>query len=92
MVEEEIDGELVIQLVEDGRSEHLQRLGLQRLKDELKFRKLFSPIASPSPVGAQSIPTSASCSTSNPGPVDRKLTKQEILLLKPEDKHVYLIK
>ena len=34
-VEEEIDREVLIQLVEEGRSEHLQRLGVKRIKDKL---------------------------------------------------------
>ena len=82
--EEEIDGELLVQLVEGGRSEHLQRLGLKQLKDKLKFRKML-----PATAGTQPIPTT-SCSSFHT--VERKLTISEMQSLTAGEKHVYLIK
>ena len=67
--EEEIGGELLVQLVEEGRSEHLQRLS-KWLKDKLKFRKML-----PTTAGTQPIPTT-SCSSLHT--VDRKLTISEM--------------
>ena len=73
-----------MQLVEEGRSKHLKQLGLKRLKDELKFRKMI-----PATAGVQPIPTT-SCSSLHT--VDRKLTISEMQTLTVEEKHVYLIK
>ena len=55
--EEEIDGEVLIQLVEEGRSEHLQWLGVKIIKDELAFRRMVKEKVSS---GAQTLPTSTS--------------------------------
>lgn len=80
--EEEIDGKLLVQLVEEGRAEDLQQLGLKRLKDQLIFRKIL-PRAT---AGAQ---VTTSCTSQT---VDRKQTSGEIQTLTTEEKHVYLIK
>lgn len=69
-VEEEIDGEVLIQLVEEGRSEHLQRLGVKRIKDKLAFRRMVKEKVSS---GAQTIPTSTTGTVT-----DRKLKKKSI--------------
>ena len=69
-VEEEIDGEVLIQLVEEGRSEHLQWLGVKRIKDKLAFRRMVKEKVSS---GAQTIPTSTTGTVT-----DRKLKKKSI--------------
>ena len=66
-VEEEIDGEVLIQLVEEGRSEHLQWLGVKRIKDNRRMVK--EKVGS----GAQTIPTSTTGTVT-----DRKLKKKSI--------------
>ena len=71
--------------MEEGTSEHLQRLGIKKLRDEWKFKKLLAA------AGAQTIPTATS-QLSLTSRVDRKLSILEIKQLPPEEKHIYLMK
>ena len=91
-VEEGVDGEAFIALVEDGRSEQLQRLGLKRLKEEMKFRRMIKRSSGDSGAATVPPPSSSSSSAQMQAASDRKLTIKEIGQLKAEEKAVYLVK
>ena len=75
---------MLLQLGEEGRSEHLQHLGLMKLKEELKFKRMMKDVGT----ARASTPLPSSTAVA----VDRKLTKSDMKCLTREDKATYLIK
>lgn len=92
-VDEEVDGETLILLAQEGTMEQLGKCGLKSIKDQLKLKKIVKQLLPPPPAVDK---TSATLTPAVVDPhvqlQDRKLTLKEAALLSPEEKQMYLIR
>lgn len=86
-VDEDVDGEAILMLADNGSVDQLKSCGFIKIKDQLKLRKLLGSYNDSFSKGKHLMQSSNITISSN-----GKLTLAEMKKLSPDEKRLYLMK